>query len=172
MKIYERNEFWVIVGVIVGFLLSVFWEIGKNIYSLCKKRSAIESELRTNLGLLPQIIDILEQARDSFIHESVLPTHSVHFKTYAYNLYIGDVAPDLSAIQRENLHIINEKFRVVDNFLDNFFKEFLELRASGQLDDPFDAYKGMCEDLIANSNLLKELIDEYLAGNPRKVTWD
>lgn len=172
MKIYERNEFWVIVAVIVGFLLSRLWEIGSSIYSFHKKKKAIESELRTNLGLLPQKIDILEKLKNSLENEKLLPTPSVHHQTYLYYLYIGDVGPSLTGLQRENLHIIYESLNVIDNFLDNIFREFIELSATGLISEPFDAYKYMCEDLINRSSIIKELIKGFLENKPTKVTWD
>ncbi|MDI6839562.1 MAG: hypothetical protein QMD71_01695 [bacterium] len=37
LKLYECSGFWVVVGVVVGFLLSVIWEIIKDKLSIRKK---------------------------------------------------------------------------------------------------------------------------------------
>jgi len=100
MKIYEKNEFWIIIAVIVGFLLSTLWEIIKNKYSICTKRKSIQSELKTNRGLIPQKIDILNQAKSSLANKRLLPTTSVHFQTYLYDSYIAEEGLSLSACKR------------------------------------------------------------------------
>lgn len=172
LTFYESNEFWVlIIGIVIGYLLNISTEYIKGKLSSCKKRKAIESELRTNLGLLPQKVDILKQEKESLEKGAILPSQSAHYQTYIYNAYIGAIASDLSDIQRENLHIIYEFFRGTDIFLDNLFKEFVECTATKVISDPLDAYKNMCEDLITRSALISDMIREYLAGKPRVVTW-
>ncbi len=172
MKFYERNEFWALGGIIVGFLLSVLWEIIKNKLSIHRKRKAIESELRTNLGLIPQKIDLLNKVKTSLDQETVLPSYTVHYTTYLYDHYIGNVGPHLTEDQRSCLHVVYESMKFADRFLDSLFRDFVELRSSGQLSEPFKAFSGMCEDLIERSNLTQEMIKEYLMGKPRKVSWD
>ena len=172
MRFYERNEFWTLVGVIIGFLLSALWEVIKNRLSICKKRRAIENELRTNLGFIPQKIDILKKLEASLNQKRILPSDSVHYTTDLYDLYIGEVGLHLSEDQRGCLHVVYEHMKGVDRFLDSTFRDFIEFRASGQLSDPFEAFSGMCEDLIEKSNLTQDMIKEYLAGKPRKVSWD
>jgi len=172
MKFYERNEFWALSGVIVGFLLSALWEIIKNKLSIHRKRKAIESELRTNLGLIPQKIDLLNKVKTSLDQETVLPSYTVHYTTYLNDHYIGNVGPHLTEDQRSCLHVIYESMKFVDRFLDSLFRDFIEFRSSGQLSEPFKAFSGMCEDLIERSNLTQEMIKEYLMGKPRKVIWD
>lgn len=100
-----------------------------------------------------------------------MSTTSVHFQTYLYNSYIGEVGTSLSACNRENLHIIYGTLKGIDISLDNFYREFLELSASGQLDDPFRTYINMFDDNIDSLTRTKGLIDDYLSGNPRVVTW-
>ena len=107
MKIYDRSEFWVIVAVIVGFLLSVLWEIFKNKYSLCKKESAIRSELATNLGLLPQKIDILQQARNSFIDK----------KSYQHHLFTLKHIYTIRISGRLHLNYLRTRERILTSYM-------------------------------------------------------
>lgn len=172
MKLYERSEFWALVGVVIGFLLSVIWEIIREKLSIRKKRKAIENELRTNLGLIPQKIEHLNNLKDSLNKQRLLPSQNVHCTTYLYDLYIGDAGSCLSEDERGNLNVIYESIKVVDKFLDNVFKEFIGFKASQQLPEPFKAYAGMCEELIERCHLIQDLIREYLCGKPRKIAWD
>jgi len=176
MSILERNEFWIVIatigGVVIGFFLSVVWEIIKENLSLRQKRKAIEHELRTNLGLIPQKIDILQQIIKSLNNKKLLPGTSGHHATYIYDTYISEVSMTLTEDQRDVLHIIYESLKQADKFLDNLYKEFIEIVSSKLLDHPFQDYAGMCNDLIARYKLVQDLINEYLEGKPRKISWN
>ena len=161
-----------IIGAIAGFLLLAKHEIAKDKQSNERKKGAIRSELNTNLGLIPQKIDHLENLKKSLEEEKILPSQNVHCTTYLYDIYIGDIGGQLSKNERENLHVIYESMKVIDKFLDDVFIQFIDLRVSGQLSEPFESYIGMCDGLIKRCDLIQDLIKEYLNGNPRKITDD
>ena len=160
----------VLLGVIIGFLLSVIYEIVKDKQSSKKKKNVIRNELNTNLGFIPQKIDHLENLKKSLEEKTILPSQNVHCTTYLYDIYIGDIGGQLSKNERESLHVIYESMKVVDKFLDDVFVQFINLRMSEQLAEPFETYIGMCDGLINRCNLIQDLIKEYLNGNPRKIT--
>lgn len=172
MKFFQRNEFWVITAVVVGFLLSTIWEIFKNKLSVRNKKKAIEQELITNLGFIPQKIDTLEQLRKSLQGNRVLDSETLPFTTYLYDQYIGDVASKLTNAERSSLHVIYENMKFIDRFLNNAFKEFIKWKSSHESQFPFDDYINKCDDVIKVCNLTREMINEHRDGNPRDVLWD
>jgi hypothetical protein len=174
--IYFFDKFLLIIGTVIGavtgFLLLAGYEIIKDNQSNKKKKNAIGNELNTNLGLISQKIDHLKNLKESLKEEKILPSQNVHCTTYLYDIYIGDIGGQLSKDERENLHVIYESMKVVDKFLDDMFIQFINLRMSGQLSEPFETYIGMCDGLIKRCNLIQNIIKEYLDGNPRKITDD
>ncbi|MEA2088707.1 MAG: hypothetical protein U9O55_02615 [Patescibacteria group bacterium] len=174
MKDCSYNNFLPIIGtligVIVGFLLSIVYEIVKNKLSVKRKKRAIRNELNTNLGLIPQKIEHIKSLKKTLERQKILPCQNVHCTTYLYDFYIGDIGIQLTKDERENLHVIYESIRVVDKFLDDVFIQFINFRMSGQISKPFEFYIGMCEELINRCNLVQNLIKEYLDGNLRKIT--
>lgn len=161
-----------VTGAVVGFLLLAGYEIVKDKQSNKRKKDAIRSELNTNLGLISQKIDHLKNLKESLKKEKILPGQNVHCTTYLYDIYIGDIGGQLSKDERENLHVIYESMKVIDKFLDDVFIQFINLRMSEQLSEPFGAYIEMCNGLIKRCNLIQDMIKECLSDNPRKITGD
>ena len=172
MSLFERSEFWALVGVILGFFLNALWQLAREVSIRRRKRRSIEAELRTNLGLLPQKIDHLSNIQRALDHQQILPGDNVHFATQLYDTHIGVVAQRLTSDQREVLHIVYESMKVVDRFLDRLFPDFVQSRSSGQLAKPFEAFSSMCGGMRNRCELVKTMIEEYLAGHPRAVTWE
>lgn len=104
--------------------------------------------------------------------KKLLPSASVHHATYIYDKHIHEVIPSLTAKERDVLHVIYENMKHIDKFLDNLYREFIEFSYSVQLYDPFQAYAGMCQDLIEVYHLTQNLIEEYLQGKPREISWN
>ncbi|MDI6839561.1 MAG: hypothetical protein QMD71_01690 [bacterium] len=110
--------------------------------------------------------------KEALNKQRLLPSQNVSCITYLYDLYIGDVGPRLSEDERGSLNVIYGSIKVVDKFLENIFRELIEVKASEQLPEPFKAYAVMCEELIERCHLIQDLIKEYLEGKPRKIAWD
>jgi len=172
MSILARSEFWALLGVVLGFGLNALWQILRDGMGRRRRTRSIEAELRTNLGLLPQKIKHLQNAQRALDNRKLLAGDSVHFATYLYDTHIGEVAQHLSSTQREVLHVVYQSMRVVDTFLDDLVSDFVQKRSSGQLAKPFKAYAGMCAEMADRCRLVSTMISEYLAGEPREVTWD
>jgi len=172
MSILARSEFWALLGVVLGFGLNALWQILRDALGRRRRRQSIEAELRTNLGLLPQKIEHLQNARRALNKRKLLAGDNVHFATYLYDTHIGEVAQHLSSAQREVLHVVYQSMRVVDRVLDDLVSSFVQTRSSGQLSKPFEAYAGMCAEMADRCELVSAMVKEYLAGEPRQVTWN
>ena len=171
MWLFERSEFWALVGVALGFSLNAIWQLAREASNRRRLRRSIESELGTNLGLLPQKIDHLSKIQQALDQQRIIAGDNVHFATYLYDAHIGIVAQRLTSDQRAVLHVVYESMKVVDRFLDRIFLDFVQSKSSGQLAQPFEAYSSMCGEMRSRCELVKTMIEEYLAGKPRVVTW-
>ena len=172
MRIYERSEFWALIGVILGFSLNALWQYFRSLINRRRKRKSIESELGTNKGLIPQKIDHLKSIQRALEKKEIIPGDNVHFSTYLYDNHIGEIGQFLSTDQREVLHVIFGSMKIVDRFLDNIFSSFIDANSSGQFQSPFSTYSIMCSGLIERCLLVEKMISEYLEGEYRKVTWE
>jgi len=159
-------------GVALGFFLNFFLEIKRDRALLTKKRRAIEGELRTNTGMLPQKRDLLLKIQSELRKGKLLRGSSVHFPAYCYSNYIGEVSVSLTDRQRENLVVIYDTLRIIDEYMDRLFSEYIEMHKSKVIPSFREGYIGEIGNLVDECTLAETLIEEYLAGKPRKIAWD
>lgn len=161
-----------ILGVLIGFLLSIGWDYLKSYKEYNKKRKAIIDELNTNIGLIPQKVNVIEQIKKSLSEELVLPGNSVSFSSHIYHNYIGDITSGLSKIERENFHVIYQRLKIVDLFLDEFFEKYKQDKESSAFRSLNEDYKNTCDDIIESCLVSQHLIECLIDGKPKKITWE
>lgn len=169
-----------LIGVVIGALLSMWIFLWKERRNFINKKKAIENELKTNLGLLPQKIDTLQLIKENLKEEKILKGDSVSYSNKLYNSYIGDVGYKIKDLERENLHIIYGNLQQVDKFLNEFYTEIqTELNKEKYSKEKYSKeivynyYFSLCNEMIRNCLIVEELIENYLKGKPEKeVTWD
>lgn len=171
-------------GVALSFVLQFFYqkrrdeglairERAADEALLEKKREAIENELSTNAALLPQKKDLLLKIQKLLCQGKLLRSPSVCFPAYCYSNYIGEVTTSLTSRQRENLVIIYETLRIIDEYMDNFHSEYMDImkKCVGVISFR-GTYIGEIKDLQDQCSLAELLINKYLAGKPIKIAWD
>lgn len=171
-------------GVALSFVLQFFYqkrrdeglairERAADEALLEKKREAIENELSTNAALLPQKKDLLLKIQKLLCQGKLLRSPSVRFPAYCYSNYIGEVTTSLTSRQRENLVIIYETLRIIDEYMDNFHSEYMDImkKCVGVISFR-GTYIGEIKDLVDQCSLAELLINKYLAGKPIKIAWD
>lgn len=160
-------------GVALGFFLQFLYQERRDKALLIKKRVAIESELRTNATLIPQKKDLLLKIKCRLRKGKLLRGSSVRFPANCYADYVGEVSVSLTSIERENLVIIYETLRIIDEYMDNFHSEYMDImkKCVGVISFR-DTYIGEIEDLVDQCSLAELLISKYLAGKPMKIAWD
>lgn len=172
----SNNELKIIAaslsGVVLGFVLYVIkdWLTDRKIKN--KQKNAVLNELRTNLGLIDQKKHILQQLYQALKNNRILNTLSPDYSTSLYDKYIGDIGIDLSKVELSCLHIIYEYFKLIDKYMNNFLKEFIENKNLGVIQNIYENYMNECKDVIDKCDLLKELVKEYLDGKPRNLLWE
>jgi hypothetical protein len=93
-------------GVVLGYVLS---ELSGFIRRWLERRGhikAIENELRSNLKIIGDKLDIIRKMRHALAQEKILAGQSVHVLSAAYDSYFATVYEHLTPIQRENLNVI------------------------------------------------------------------
>ena len=158
-------------GVALGFFLQFFFQKRRDEALLIKKRVAIESELGTNAALIPQKKDLLLNIQSKLRKGKLLRGSSVRLPAYCYLNYIGEVSVSLTNRQRENLVIIYETLRIIDDYMDHLHAEYLEMKQSVIGSSFHKSYIGEIGDLVDQCSLVEILIKKYLAGKPMKITW-
>jgi len=159
-------------GVALGFFLQFLYQKRRDEALLIKKRVAIESELGTNAALIPQKKALLLEIQSKLCEGELLRGLSVHLPAYCYLGYIGEVSVSLTSRQRENLVIIYETLRIINEYMDNLHAEYMEMKQSAIVPSFSKSYIGEIGDLVDQCSLVETLIKEYLAGKPMKIAWD
>jgi len=159
-------------GVALGFFLQFLYQKKRDEALLKKKRAAIESELGTNAVLIPQKKDLLLKIQSKLRKGKLLRGSSVRFPAYCYLEYIGEVSVSLTSVQRENLVIIYETLRIIDEYMDNLHSEYMKMKQSAVVPNFRKSYIGEIGDLVDQCSLAETLISKYLAGEPMKIAWD
>ena len=159
-------------GVVLGFFLQFLYQKRRDEALLTKKRVAIESELRTNAVLIPQKKDLLLKIQSKLRKSELLRGSSVRFPAYCYLDHIGEVSVSLTSRQRENLVIIYETLRIIDEYMDHLHSEYMEMKQSANVPNFRRSYIGEIGDLVDQCSLAETLIEKYLAGEPVRIAWD
>ena len=159
-------------GVVLGFFLQFLYQKRRDEALLTKKRVAIESELCTNAALIPQKKDLLLKIQSKLRKGKLLRGSSVRFPAYCYLDYIGEVSVLLTSRQRENLVIIYETLRIIDEYMDHLHSEYMEMKQSAIVPNFRKRYIGEIGDLVDQCSLAETLIEKCLAGEPVRIAWD
>ena len=159
-------------GVALGFFLQSLSQKKKDEALLTKKRAAIEGELGTNGALIPQKKELLLKIQRKLRKGEIFRAPSIRFPAYCYRDYIGEVSVLLTSVQRENLVVIYETLRILDEYMDHFHSEYLEVSQSKIFSDIDETYIGEIGDLVDQFSLVETLISKYLADEPMKIPWD
>ncbi len=161
-----------LVGVALGFFLQSLSQKRRNKALLTKKCAAIKSELGTNAALIPERKTSLLEIQCGLRKGNLLRSSIVRFPMYCYLEYIGEVSVSLTSRQRENLVVIYETLRIIDEYMDRLFSEYIEMHKSKVIPSFREGYIGEIGNLVDECTLADTLIEEYLAGKPRKIAWD
>ncbi len=159
-------------GVALGFFLQFLHQKRRDEALIIKKCAAIESELGTNAILIPQKKKLLMDIQNNLCKGKLLRGSSVHFPAYCYLGYIGEVIVSLTSRQRENLVIIYETLRIIDEYMDQLHSEYMKMKQNANVPDFRESYIGELGDLVKECSLAETLISKYLAGKPEKIAWN
>ena len=78
----------------------------------------------------------------------------------------------MTSRQRENLVIIYETLRIIDEYMDHLHSEYMEMKRHANVPNFRKSYIGELGGLVKECSLAETLIEKYLAGEPKKIAWD
>lgn len=169
MQTTTAAPWFALVGVAVGFLLGEGSRYARYRWDIFRNRRLVRAELQAVLAQLPQKRDILQQALTHLREQRFMPTLSCRTVTTGYYSVLEQLYPHLSLRERTCLHIIFERLRVADEQTDEFEKSFVAALKDKIIGDPWVAFAGRLEELLASYQVVEVLARSYLAGKPEDV---
>jgi hypothetical protein len=163
------QPWWALAGVVLGFCLGEGTRYLRYRWEIHRNKRLVKQELRSVLSQLPQKQDVLEQAIAKLRQREFLSTASVRVLTTGYSSVLAALYPHLSIIERNCLHVIYERLRVLEHVMESFEKDFLTAVREKTLSDPWAAYTGRLDDLLHSISVVEDLAKSYVAGKPIDV---
>lgn len=157
------------LGVLLGFLLSQW---GTSLRELLRGREAkrlISEELKSNLGILVQKREIVVKVLLELEAEKILPGESVKFMTNSYDLNLHLAYSHLTPTQRESLHVIYERAKQADSFLNRFESELLKHLDLKLIDNPYSMFAVRMKEILESFDVIENLSEKYIDGLPVDV---
>jgi len=169
--------FFTLLGVALGLGWSAWQDNQKENKRIRRTVNQIREELRANLQMLPSKRDALNQIVANLKANRVLPGGGVEFLRSFYTEHFAAMCPYLSEKERNSLHVIYERLRVVDETMRSYESEMrsVMLSASASPTAPnIVAYftrmqLGKMEDLLKELSVTEGLMRKHLAGEPEDV---
>lgn len=165
---------WSLFGVVLGFVLAEGAQWFKLHRLRDQLRKSLLSELQSITRMVPSKVDVLNQAESHFKAERVMPTQSTRFPRDVYSRIIIETPEILKEWERDCLHIIHERLRVVDNSMDSMEERFVSINSSYSHEQAIAAVGCSIDDLrealsqtsrLAQSVISGECVDVYALGN-------
>lgn len=164
-----KEAFLSLLGVVVGFGLSVGWQF-LEAWKLrrCLRRSLM-AELKSIRRMVPSNLDIISQAQEKFSAGQLLPTKSTHFPNQVYTEVIKIASDILSQQERDCLHITYETLRVVDESMDAMEERFNAITSTHSSVHASTATAAMLGDLSVALSTANSLVKSVEDGKPINV---
>ena len=121
------------------------------------------------LAQLPFKRDILAQSVVHMKNQRFLPMIATATITAGFSSIQELLYPHLTSVERNCLHIVFERLRVLDEQMAGMEGEFLRAVKDKVLTEPWATFRGRCEELLASCDVVAELAQSYLDRSPIDV---
>ena len=161
---------WVgLIGVGIGFMLGEGSRYIRYRVEICRNKKLIIAELKSVLSQIPYKKDILTQAVAHLREGRFMPTTSVRSITTGYYSVLESLYPHLSLLERNCLHVIFERIRVVDDLMDSLEDSFTKAMKEKIIPDVPATYASRLEELIESLITVEYLSNSYISRVPINV---
>jgi hypothetical protein len=160
-----------LIGVVLGVCLVAGHEEWKSRRNRKILKEGLIEELRSNLQMVPQKRDIVNQIISQLNENELLPGSGARFIRVFYKTYFPSIFIDFSIKERNSFHILYEYFRIVDWLLENYSERILESMGTERINEYVRLYLAMMKDILILLNLTEKLITKHLEGKPEDVLY-
>lgn len=166
----QHVDAWIgLAGVALGFVLGEGWAAVRRWRDVRRDKRTLIAELETIVAQIPDKIYLLYKAIAALEKSEVLPLTSVRVVTSSYEQTYENLLPHLTQKQRNCLHVVYERIRVAEEFMESFHTNLLGMINANSSDDPIGSYKGIAHDMKDSYMVVLDLIRSYLDGKPIDV---
>ena len=161
-----------IVCLILGHFLTIFWQKLEKKKDREEKLKQINAELESNYHEIHQKKDHLKKIIANLNKNKILPGTSVEFVDVYYTNYHKELIPHISTLEKNSLHVIYNRLKIVDKKMDSFEEDilkFLSLKTYENYEKIFSMFINRMNDLLFILESNEKLIKEHLAKKPRDV---
>jgi len=162
----DNTQIWsiigVLVGVVLGFGLSVLWEMFKTRSAEKKVKKEIKTELVINKGIIAKKIEIVNELLINVENHQGQRGQSTNLLTIAYKNGFPKIYHKLTKEQLDRLNNIYERIRINEEFLNNFHCYIFDILNNNKIEKPWDLIRGELNDTKKSYQFIKETIDEFL----------
>lgn len=165
---------WSLFGVVLGFVLAESAQWLKLHRLRNRLRKSLLAELQSITRMVPSKVDVLNQAESHFKAGRVMPTQSTRFPREIYSRIIIETPEVLKNWERDCLHIIYERLRVVDISMESMEERFISINSSYSREQAVSAAVGSINGLketlsqtcvLVQAVISGEHVDVYALGN-------
>jgi hypothetical protein len=173
MSSTDISPFVGLIGAVIGFCLAEGSRYFTRRMEISQNREILRTELESVLAQLPQKRDILLQAINHMEGERFMPTSGVRMMISGYAAIILPLYPHLKPLERNCLHVIYERLRFADEFLDKLEDSFAKSIKDEVFPKPFIVYRDRLRELLNSYDVVEKLVRSYLSGHPLDVfAWE
>lgn len=159
-----NEALWSLLGVFVGFILAEGTQWVKSKLSDRELRKGLTAELQSIIRMIPSRVNILQQAEDHLKNSHSMPTTSTHFPNHIYSNIIKNNPNIITPNERDCLHILYERLRIIDASMDNLESRLTTIastysKAQG-IEASLVAVRDLKEALDSSTPLAQSIIDK------------
>lgn len=169
-NLIENSGFWTVIGVLIGLLVGEGVRIVREKIRISRLKNMIKSELKSIKSQIPQMIDIIKKTIIALEKLQILPGQHVPILSIGYKSSISFIYNYLKPKERNILHVIYSSLEVADKTVENYENVYHLFKTQGRTDGEIAKILiGIMTDILDNYNIINDLIDSYLEGNPIDV---
>lgn len=157
-----------LVGVFVGFTIGELSRILRERSRRTRLCKQIRDELKTNLHFIPQKKDILQKSLRAMQSAEILDTNSIPFCDTIYEGHYSEIAPFLSALERNVIHVIYHGQGIIQKCMDGYEPELRSQESVKQI-ALMNIFRIKFQDLVKQLGTQELLIKSVLDGSPIDV---
>ena len=155
-----------ITGVIIGFALERITNVMKQRKKEKMLLKTLEEELKTNRFFISKKIDLIEKIIKALGDGQILSGFSTRCVTSFYDYKLQYILEFLTPLKLANVHLIYQKIKDLDKFLNDFEVNIKLDLEKGIMKDPWSIYQSRLNDILKEFKRLDVFIKSYLDGKP------